>query len=41
MGMAEELRRSFDDFAEGDKRDLIGVIADQSSELANIVQDLL
>jgi len=41
VGMAEELRRSFDDFAEGDKRDLIGVIADQSSELANIVQDLL
>jgi PAS domain S-box-containing protein len=41
VGMAEELRRSFDDFAVDDVKDLIGVIADQSSELANIVQDLL
>jgi len=41
VGMAEELRRSFDDFQSEDIRELIGVIADQSSELSNIVQDLL
>ena len=41
VGMAEELRRSFEDFDTADVKELIGVIADQSSELANIVQDLL
>jgi PAS domain S-box-containing protein len=41
VGMAEELRRSFDEFSAADIKDLIGVIADQSSELSNIVQDLL
>lgn len=41
VGMAEELRRSFEDFDASDVKELIGVIADQSSELANIVQDLL
>ncbi len=41
VGMAEELRRSFDDFEVADVKELIGVIAEQSSELANIVQDLL
>jgi signal transduction histidine kinase len=41
VGMEEELRKSFDEFDPADVKDLIGVIADQSSELANIVQDLL
>jgi signal transduction histidine kinase len=39
--MAQELRSSFDEFSGDVARDLIGVIADQSSDLANIVQDLL
>jgi signal transduction histidine kinase len=39
--MAQELRSSFDDFSGEVARDLIGVIADQASDLANIVQDLL
>ncbi|MGH8924303.1 MAG: PAS domain-containing sensor histidine kinase [Acidimicrobiia bacterium] len=41
VGMAQELRTSFDEFSGEVVRDLIGVIADQASELANIVQDLL
>jgi PAS domain S-box-containing protein len=41
VGMAQELRSSFDDFSGEVARDLIGVIADQASDLANIVQDLL
>ncbi len=41
VGMAEELRRSFDEFEVADVKELIGVIAEQSRELANIVQDLL
>jgi PAS domain S-box-containing protein len=41
VGMAQELRSSFDEFSGDVARDLIGVIADQSSDLANIVQDLL
>jgi PAS domain S-box-containing protein len=41
VGMAQELRNSFDEFETMDIRDLIGVIADQASDLANIVQDLL
>ena len=41
VGMAQELRSSFDEFSGDLARDLIGVIADQASDLANIVQDLL
>ncbi|HEX5722239.1 MAG TPA: PAS domain-containing sensor histidine kinase [Acidimicrobiia bacterium] len=41
VGMAQELRSSFDEFSGEAARDLIGVIADQASDLANIVQDLL
>lgn len=41
VGMAQELRSSFDEFSGDVARDLIGVIADQASDLANIVQDLL
>lgn len=41
VGMAQELRSSFDEFSGEVARDLIGVIADQASDLANIVQDLL
>jgi PAS domain S-box-containing protein len=41
LGLAEELRRDLDHFRPDDVRDLIDLIADQSRDLANIVQDLL
>jgi signal transduction histidine kinase len=39
--MAEELRRDFKQFSSDDVHQLIELIADQSRDLANIVQDLL
>jgi two-component system sensor histidine kinase MtrB len=41
LGLAEELRRDLEQFRPEDVRDLIDLIADQSRDLANIVQDLL
>jgi PAS domain S-box-containing protein len=41
VGMAEELRSSFDQFEADEVRQLIDLIADQANDLANIVQDLL
>ena len=41
LGLAEELQRNFDHFQPDDLRDLLSLIADQSRDLANIVQDLL
>ena len=41
LGMAEELRSSFDEFGPDQIKDLIDVIADQAGDLSNIVQDLL
>ena len=41
LGMAEELRRDFEQFSSEDVQQLIELIADQSRDLANIVQDLL
>jgi PAS domain S-box-containing protein len=41
LGMAEELRRDFAQFSSDDVHQFIELIADQSRDLANIVQDLL
>lgn len=41
VGMSAELKRSFHDFSSEDVHQLIELIADQSADLANIVQDLL
>jgi PAS domain S-box-containing protein len=41
LGMAEELERDFDQFQSEDLRSLLALIADQSRDLASIVQDLL
>ena len=41
LGMAEELRPDFSQFSSDDVHQLIELIADQSRDLANIVQDLL
>lgn len=41
MGMAFELRDHADRFGPGEADELIGLIADQSRELSNIVEDLL
>ena len=41
LGMAEELHRDFHEFSSNDVQQLIELIADQSRDLANIVQDLL
>jgi PAS domain S-box-containing protein len=41
LGMAEELRRDFKQFGSDDVHQMIELIADQSRDLANIVQDLL
>jgi PAS domain S-box-containing protein len=41
VGMSQELKRSFHDFSSEDVHQLIELIADQSADLANIVQDLL
>ncbi len=41
IGLAEELRDRYEDFAPGEVRDLVSVIAEQSTEVAHIVEDLL
>lgn len=41
MGMAHELHDRADDFSDEERSELLGIIADQSREVANIVEDLL
>lgn len=41
VGLASELTAFYDDIDEPTKRDFIGLIADQSAEVASIVEDLL
>jgi signal transduction histidine kinase len=41
LGLADELRDRFDSFEPAEVRELIGLIADQSREIADIVEDLL
>ena len=41
VGLAEELRRNRDAFSDGELDEFMGVIAEQSSELSDIVEDLL
>ena len=41
MGLAQELRKSWETFATDEIAEFIGLIADQSTEVADIVEDLL
>lgn len=41
VGLAHELRSDWERFGDGEGRELVSIIAEQSSDVANIVQDLL
>jgi two-component system, sensor histidine kinase and response regulator len=41
MGLAEELRDRFDEFEEGERHDLITLIAHQAADMTSLVEDLL
>lgn len=41
VGLTEELRRSYPQFSEQERRELVDLIAEQSVEVAHIVEDLL
>ena len=41
LGLSDELHNSWDSFDEPEIRQLLGIIADQSSDLASLVEDLL
>lgn len=41
LGIASELKEAYETFDDHDRRDLIGLLAEQSQEVSNIVEDLL
>ncbi|HSJ35959.1 MAG TPA: ATP-binding protein [Acidimicrobiia bacterium] len=41
MGLAEELRDRFDEFEDGERHDLITLIAHQAADMTSLVEDLL